>query len=294
MRIVWKKVDRENGAAITRFVMAHEPDMVPVAEELRAIEGDEGRRAVLLVAAFLGSRVIAVMYINDTQTLFPYWSMRYSAVICDALRADKSIAHALGAVYAISGRAEVVADISTCMMQQSERASRSERVRYLLMELRKRAAGDIPDKQKRDADTRITQATERDLPHIFPLHVAYLKEEVQLDRSAAMNYRYTLEHLRDSMSRHTYYIAWRDSHVIAKANSNAEGYRCAQLGGIFTQRRYRNVGIGYHCTVELCNALFSRYQSLVLFVKTQNHSAISLYTNIGFRPRCDYEIRYLS
>jgi len=73
-----------------------------------------------------------------------------------------------------------------------------------------------------------------------------------------------------------YCVVWHNERVIAKANTNIEGYQCAQLGGIFTQKQYRNLGIGYNCVTSLCELLFNHYTTLVLFVTTQNNSAISL------------------
>lgn len=279
---------------IKKFILTHEPDIVPAAEEICAIERGIKPRGKVCIAAIVNQKVIAILYINDVNILFPYWQTEISAYILQAIGQDSTVKTYLATVHAITGRSEVVEQLSAFMAANINSKKHIKRVEYSLMILERHNAPKQHTTVKKPYLLRVEQATIRHILRILPLHTEYLREEVNMDHAPTMNHRYTLHYLRDSLKRHTHYIAWYGMRIVAKANSNAEGYACAQLGGIFTHREYRNRGIGYQCITQLCTMLFSRYRSLVLFVKWENTTAISLYKRVGFRQRGSYTIHYLS
>lgn len=294
MAITLQKLNSDNIGATKRFVLTHELDIVSVAEEMRKVEEGGKKCADHIVVAFSDTETIAILCITAARILFPYWNTRYSAAIFRALYAHSTIKAWLATAYAVTGRTEVVVDVSTFMIRDSAQFSRRQCVSYLLMTLAKNDLATAHRANDTDSTVHIMPARIEDLLHIFPLQVAYLQEEVRLEHSQALDHRYALRNLRESLDHHTYYIAWSNAKVIAKASSNAEGYTCAQLGGVFTRKEYRNKGVAYRCTTELCRTLLSRYASLVLFVKPQNATAVSLYKRMGFLSRGTYAIHYLS
>lgn len=296
MAITFQEVDVKNLPLIKRFILRHEADLVPLAEEVRRIEKTGVQRARLCVMAFSDRKVVAVIHISDTYMLLPYWEADSGALVLQAIKLNNAIMMHLATVYAISGPSEMVASISNLIIEHNPRIKRRECIEYVFMTLIKKEVSAVTNSyntRRKRRDIHVQQATIRDTPRILQLQVDYLKEEVQPEGAEAPNCHHALQHLGDSLKRHTYYVAWRGKQVIAKANSNAEGYACAQLGGIFTQKDYRNQGIGYRCITQLCHALFARYTWLVLFVKVKNTAAISLYRRVGFRPRGAYTIHYL-
>ena len=295
MGIMWKQLNKNNFLRIKKFILAHEIHMIPVAETMR--EGEVKRKydAHFLVAAFIDTKVIAILCITNFGTLIPYWNTQHTYLIMRSIHTQSNIKKKLMSVSAIIGNQTTTKHISQMMRNNIAPTKQHRCVEYLFMVLSKPNLNNTWKKNIKPDQAYIQRAYSQDIENILPLHNRYLQEEVQINKDGTIvNARYAFAHLKNSLARHTYYIAWHNAQAIAKANTNAEGYACAQLGGIFTQQRYRKLGIAYQCTVTLCESLFSRYTDLALFVKIQNKSAISLYDTIGFRMHSNYSIHYFS
>lgn len=83
-----------------------------------------------------------------------------------------------------------------------------------------------------------------------------------------------------------------ENQFIAKAGTNALGFKFVQLGGIFTQKEFR----GRHYAKFLLQVLLFRLlkirKSVALFVKKQNIPANKLYNSLSFKKISDYSIAY--
>lgn len=83
-----------------------------------------------------------------------------------------------------------------------------------------------------------------------------------------------------------------ENQFVAKAGTNAMGFKFVQLGGIFTQKDFR----GRHYAKILLQVLLFRLlkirKSVVLFVKKQNIPANKLYNSLSFKKISDYSIAY--
>lgn len=83
-----------------------------------------------------------------------------------------------------------------------------------------------------------------------------------------------------------------ENQFVAKAGTNAMGFKFVQLGGIFTQKEFR----GRHYAKILLQVLLFRLlkirKSVVLFVKKQNVPANKLYNSLSFKKISDYSIAY--
>ena len=83
-----------------------------------------------------------------------------------------------------------------------------------------------------------------------------------------------------------------DGTVAAKAGTNALGFHTAQLGGVYVKREFRRRGYAL-CTVHrVLKNVFSLKNTVVLFVKNANATALSLYRALGFKKLNGYIIAY--
>ncbi len=137
----------------------------------------------------------------------------------------------------------------------------------------------------------IRTARPADADSIFPIQAAYEKEEVllQTDRFDAAATRY---HLRKNLKEHRILIGFLDGKVVAKAGTNARGFRYDQIGGVFTHPRLRGRGIARSLMIELLAVLHGEGKNTCLFVKKTNPPALSLYRNLGYIITDDFLISY--
>ena len=93
----------------------------------------------------------------------------------------------------------------------------------------------------------------------------------------------------------TQYVAalfFSDGTVAAKAGTNALGFHTAQLGGVYVKPEFRRRGYAL-CTVHrVLKNVFSVKNTVVLFVKNANVTALSLYRALGFKKLNGYIIAY--
>ncbi|MDE5899292.1 MAG: GNAT family N-acetyltransferase [Treponemataceae bacterium] len=78
----------------------------------------------------------------------------------------------------------------------------------------------------------------------------------------------------------------------AKAGTSADGFQCAQLGGVYTRPEFRWRQYGYAVVRALLCRILHEKKSAVLFVKKENAAAAGLYRKLGFQKISDYTIAY--
>lgn len=98
--------------------------------------------------------------------------------------------------------------------------------------------------------------------------------------------------LRSILENQVVVIAEVGGRIIAKANTNGRGFRYDQIGGVFTERDYRNQGIAQLLVRRLSGTIRRDGKRACLFVKTNNAPAIALYHRLGFVQRDDFVITY--
>lgn len=140
-------------------------------------------------------------------------------------------------------------------------------------------------------DLAIRKATRRHARYLFKLQEGYEKEEV-LIFPEKFNRVACLAHLKRQLSNQLIYFAEYGGHFVAKAGTNAQGYGFYQLGGIFTQREYRNQGIGSRLIYRLIADILGKGKEITLFVKRENRNARSLYEKLGLVRHDDFRITY--
>lgn len=83
-----------------------------------------------------------------------------------------------------------------------------------------------------------------------------------------------------------------ENQFVAKAGTNAMGFKFVQLGGIFTQKDFRGRHFAKYLLQVLLFRLLKIHKSVVLFVKKQNVPASKLYNSLSFKKISDYSIAY--
>ena len=83
-----------------------------------------------------------------------------------------------------------------------------------------------------------------------------------------------------------------DGEPVAKANTNAIGINCVQIGGVYTHPLYRRNGYAGALVQALCNRATQGGRKPVLFVKEKNTPAFNLYRKLGFEECGRYTIAY--
>ncbi|MBN1700075.1 MAG: GNAT family N-acetyltransferase [Spirochaetales bacterium] len=165
----------------------------------------------------------------------------------------------------------------------------SEKVDYYLMTAAPHEAK-IPERIDIPYIT-IRRARIRDAGLLYPLQKQYELEEVFLN-PARFKPSGCLAHLKRNLGTEINYLAEINGIPIAKAGTNAQGFLVDQIGGVFTQKEFRNRGIGYAIMARLLNDIFKKHKLATLFVKKNNTPAITLYRKIGFSIRENFRINY--
>ncbi len=158
---------------------------------------------------------------------------------------------------------------------------------YLMVQERK---GSYDSSRLPDGLT-LRRATVKDAKYLFPLQRAYEKEEVLLpgDRFDSAT---CLHHLSSSLLDQLIYVAELDGQPVAKAGTNARGFRFDQIGGVFTRPELRGRSIGAALMTRLMVDLNRSDRVCCLFVKQHNSPAIAMYTRLGYLIRDEFRIIY--
>ncbi|MBK5259134.1 MAG: GNAT family N-acetyltransferase [Thermoanaerobaculia bacterium] len=125
-------------------------------------------------------------------------------------------------------------------------------------------------------------ATVRDLDQLVPACAAMHREEVGIDpleRDAA-GYR---DRIRELVENQRSIVYVRQGKIAAKCEFSAVTDEAVQLMGVWTDPRFRRLGLARTTLREVCGHLFRSGRAITLFVNDFNVPAISLYESLGFR-----------
>lgn len=134
-------------------------------------------------------------------------------------------------------------------------------------------------------------ATLREAKSLRSIQEAYEREEVLLP-GHAFNPRVSLENLKYHLKTQLVIYATHRDRVIAKAATNARGFGCDQLGGVYTKPEFRRRGIGRWLVAILLRRLRKEGKGASLFVKPHNLAAVELYRSLGFSIVGPFRISY--
>jgi hypothetical protein len=134
-------------------------------------------------------------------------------------------------------------------------------------------------------------ANPKDAKLLREIQEAYEREEVLLP-GHAFNPRVSMENLRYHLKQQLVVYATYRGEVIAKAATNARGFGCDQLGGVFTKPELRRRGVARWLVAILIRRLRKERKGASLFVKPQNLAAVELYRDLGFAIVGPFRISY--
>ncbi len=143
----------------------------------------------------------------------------------------------------------------------------------------------------RKSAPRVRRIHPGDAEFLLPLQIGYEQEEV-LAPGNQPNRDHTLFSFRTALSRQDVYAAFYGKHAVAKAGTNARGFKWDQLGGIYTAPDFRCKGIASALVAHVVLCRIREGKNSVLFVKTGNMSAKKAYQRVGFTPQEDFRIVY--
>ncbi|MBN2736026.1 MAG: GNAT family N-acetyltransferase [Spirochaetales bacterium] len=140
------------------------------------------------------------------------------------------------------------------------------------------------------AGCTIKKAKTRDRHKLFPLQKDYELEEVYLDPGNFQAHA-CLRNLKNKLSQQKIYYLDKNG-PIAKAGTNAQGFKVDQIGGVFTKKEFRNQGYSSFLMKFLLSQLFKTKEKIVLFVKPENLSAQRVYKKLNFKAIDQFQINY--
>ena len=137
----------------------------------------------------------------------------------------------------------------------------------------------------------IIRCTEHDMDFLHSLQKDYLKDEVAVPGRTLTDAEVDIT-LRQILKNQICLAMTVDREIVAKANTNAIGINCVQIGGVYTHPLYRRNGYAGALIQALCNRATRAQKQAVLFVKEKNKPALSLYQKLGFEECGRYTIAY--
>ena len=98
--------------------------------------------------------------------------------------------------------------------------------------------------------------------------------------------------LQKSLKSQLIFALFDNGSAVAKAGTNAVGVNFAQIGGVFTDVKYRNKGFAAFLTNYIAHKLCKNGKRVVLFVKKKNLCAEAAYKKAGFMQFGCFKIVY--
>jgi len=272
----WRQASRRDLNTLLEFLLPDEARFVPFTSRLRSgsrgfeVYLDEGPRG----------EVRAGLLHTSNGLLLPAFG--------DPPPEPKELAHVLGTlrptVHSIMG-------VGRCVdaAEASLPLPPTTRVDYFLMTLQQGRRH--PAIRERPQGLLVRMADSGDADLLFPLQRGYELEEVVIS-PAHFSEGQCMRMLRLSLREQLVAVAEILGAAVAKAGTNARGYKVDQIGGVYTAPAERGKGIGAAVVSELLARVFREKREACLFVKKHNRAAIALYERLGFEPVTDYVISY--
>ncbi len=272
----WRQAGRRDLHALLEFLLPDEALFVPFTSRLRS--GARGFEVYLDDEP--GGVPRAALLHTSNGLLLPAFSdpLPDPAALAPVLAELRPMVHSIMGV----GRCVSVTEAGLPLPPTT-------RVEYFLMTLQ--AGRRHPVIRERPGGLLVRLADGGDADLLFPLQRGYELEEVVIS-PAHFSEGQCMRMLRLSLREQLVAVAEISGAAVAKAGTNARGYKVDQIGGVYTVPAERGKGIGAAVVSELLARVFQDKREACLFVKKHNRSAISLYERLGFEPVTDYVISY--
>ncbi|HTP57818.1 MAG TPA: GNAT family N-acetyltransferase [Spirochaetia bacterium] len=272
----WRPAGRKDLPAILNFLLRDEALCVPFTSRL--IDGARGCDVYFNADAHGG--VSECILFTSAGLLLPVLAGEETRhdELADLLRGLSPAVHSImGVGRCVRGTEELLPVPPTT------------RIEYFLMTLTRTSLRPV---LPRDAESVVVRKADAyDAEALFPLQKEYELEEVVIDPSHFSDAQ-CMKLLKHALRDELVYVAELNGVPVAKAATNARGYKVDQIGGVYTVPEKRSKGLGARVVAELLETVFIDKSEACLFVKKKNRPALALYDRLGFAPVTDYIISY--
>ena len=138
---------------------------------------------------------------------------------------------------------------------------------------------------------RLYSLGEEDIESVYPLEVEYQYEEVLVHPERFSPSTHMI-HFKKQVREQMILFAKLNGKPAAKAGTNAIGFHHSQIGGVYTAKPHRGMGIARSLMIRLLEEIHNQNRSAVLFVRRSNEPAVHLYRKLGFEIIGEYQITY--
>ncbi|HOJ63684.1 MAG TPA: GNAT family N-acetyltransferase [Spirochaetota bacterium] len=114
------------------------------------------------------------------------------------------------------------------------------------------------------------------------LQKEYHLEEVYNDGSF-YPYEAEMENFKISLSKRLNYAVFYKEKAVSKCATNSESRNSFQIGGVYTVKKFRGLGLSKFCLSNLLKEAFTLKNRALLYVKKENIPAIRVYKSLGFK-----------
>lgn len=279
----WKLVSRAGVRSLERFLASREPQAVAVSEKVRHGALDRRLRE--------GGRCF---YLPDDAAVYQGPGGLFSPVgLTDVApehrrhRLLDELRGALGPFFRLHSIMGTRSDVET--LHRALRRKPIHTIDYDLLELsweRFPTPGPPPA-----TGLQIVRPTAEDWRRLMPLQTAYEIEEVVLP-GRQPNPATSRAALAHSLRTQRVLLAIYQGGIVARVATNARGYQSEQIGGVYTDPRWRRRGVSRWLMGHLLADLRGDQRSASLFVKLDNPAAQKLYRSLGFEFVSPFRISY--
>ena len=148
-----------------------------------------------------------------------------------------------------------------------------------------------PEELSCDDEIRRCTTADTDIQLLLPLQKMYMAKEVAPPGKQVTDLEASAQ-VKSILKDQLCFTLQSDDEIVAKANTNAIGFKYVQLGGIYTHPLYRKNYYAWHLIYTICQRILKTQRKPVLFVKEKNNPAVALYNRIGFEQTGKYQISY--
>ncbi len=186
---------------------------------------------------------------------------------------------------------EIVNSINGSLDTTASRPLNHPEIKYPYRMLRWSSKKIVSTSTTTENGEEIIRCTEHDMEILHPLQKDYMKGEVAVPGRQLTDAEVDIT-LRQILKNQLCFALTVDGDIVAKANTNAIGINCIQIGGVYTHPLYRRNGYAGALVQALCNRASQAGRKPVLFVKEKNTPAFNLYQKLGFEECGHYMIAY--
>ena len=269
-------------SAIQNFLMPHEKMCVQLSSYVRK------NRTDLYVIEDNDDEICSVIYAKST---FLHCIPDFSAHAAELTQVlgNFLLTHP---VKCINGELTVSESLKVLVQSSQDVSSIPQTNRYKLMSLSPDDQLLAPSEPLQPCDEIRRMANpDHDAEIIFDLQKHYIMEEVAPAGKTTGDLEINVI-LKQILKNQICLTLFSDGEPVAKANTNAIGWNCVQLGGVYTNPLYRRNGYACQLVYNLCARILRTGRTVTLYVKEKNTPALELYKKLGFKECGSYSITY--